>query len=262
MWGAFANAGQACASVERCYVHESIAEDFLARVVKKTKALRQNVGTHEDADIGAMTNRAQLEIVEAHVNDAVESGARVLTGGKRAGALSGLFYEPTVLDRVDDSMTIMREETFGPVLPVKTFKTEEEALRLANDSPFGLTASVWTRNIKRGERLAERIEAGTVMINEVLYTHGIAQTPWGGVKQSGLGRTHGRAGLLELVRAQHLHTNRFARFPDLWWFNYTPRFARLVRGLAHRFASGSPAQTALLLPGVISRFLEGKNKFR
>ncbi len=243
-------------------MHESIAEDFINRVVEKTNLLRQKAVTHEDGDIGAMTNRTQLEIVEAHVKGAVENGARVLTGGKRAGALSGLFFEPTVLDRVDDSMTIMREETFGPVLPIKTFKSEEEALHLANDSSFGLTASVWTRNIKRGEQLAERIEAGTVMINEVLYTHGIAQTPWGGMKQSGLGRTHGRAGLLELVRSQHIHTNRLARFPDLWWFNYTPRFARLVRGLARRFASGSPAQTALALPAVISRFLEGKNKFQ
>nr|MBA2339916.1 aldehyde dehydrogenase family protein [Pyrinomonadaceae bacterium] len=258
VWGAFANAGQACASVERCYVHESIAEDFISRVVEKTKTLRLGAGTNGDADVGAMSNAAQLEIVATHVTDAIARGARVLTGGKRTESLAGLFYEPTVLDMVDETMTIMREETFGPVLPVKTFKTEEEALRLANDSPFGLTASVWTRNIKRGQRLAERIEAGTVMINEVLYTHGIAQTPWGGMKQSGLGRTHGRAGLLELVRAQHIHTNRLARIPDLWWFNYTPRFAKLVRGLARRFASGSSAQTSLLLPQIIRRFFERK----
>ena len=124
-------------------------------------------------------------------------------------------------------MTVMREETFGPVLPLMTFRDEEEAVRLANDSVFGLTASVWTRDIRRGRRVASRIEAGTVMVNEVLYTHGIAQTPWGGVKQSGLGRTHGRLGLLELVAPHHVHVNRLARMHDVWWFSYTPR-----RGLA------------------------------
>ena len=107
-------------------------------------------------------------------------------------------------------MTIMRDETFGPVLPIQVFKTEDEALKLANDSLFGLTASVWTKDISRGRRLAEQIEAGTVMVNEVVYTHGIAQTPWGGVKQSGYGRTHGRLGLLELVTPQHVHVNRIS----------------------------------------------------
>ena len=116
----------------------------------------------------------------------------------------------------------MRDETFGPVLPVMTFKTEDEAIRLANDSVFGLTASVWTKDIARGRRLAERIEAGTVMVNEVLYTHGIAQTPWGGIKESGYGRTHGRMGLLELVTPRHIHVNRVSFFPDLWWFRYDP----------------------------------------
>jgi succinate-semialdehyde dehydrogenase/glutarate-semialdehyde dehydrogenase len=119
-------------------------------------------------------------------------------------------------------MPLMREETFGPVLPIKTFKTEDEAIVLANDSPFGLTASVWTRDVRRGARLAERIEAGTVTVNEVLYTHGLAQTPWGGFKQSGIGRTHGEAGLLELVRPQHIHVNPLSGIRNLWWFNYTP----------------------------------------
>ena len=254
LWGAFSNSGQACASVERCYVHESIAARFVETVVEKTLSLRQNIGTAEDTDIGAMSNENQLAIVEGHVNEATERGARALTGGRRAAALRpGLFYEPTVLAGVDHTMTVMREETFGPVLPVMTFKTDEEAIALANDSPFGLTASVWTKNIGRGRRVAERLEAGTVMVNEVLYTHGIAQTPWGGVKQSGLGRTHGRLGLLELVTPQHVHVNRIARLRDLWWFNYTPRAARLFRGFARRFATGNVLQTSLLLPQMVRR---------
>jgi acyl-CoA reductase-like NAD-dependent aldehyde dehydrogenase len=260
VWGAFSNAGQACASVERCYVHERIAPQFIKSVVEKTRSLRQNVGAHEDTDIGAMSSERQLGTVEEHVNDARKRGAHVLTGGKRAESLPGPFYEPTVLTDVDHTMAIMREETFGPVLPVMTFKTEEEAVRLANDSIFGLTASVWTKNVGRGRRIAERLEAGTVMVNEVLYTHGIAQTPWGGMKQSGLGRTHGRLGLLELVAPQHVHVNRLARLRDFWWFNYTPRAGRLFRGFARRFATGNVLQTSLLLPQMIRRLFERRRE--
>jgi succinate-semialdehyde dehydrogenase/glutarate-semialdehyde dehydrogenase len=259
VWGAFANAGQACASVERCYVHERVAEEFTARVVELTGALRQDAGTREGTDIGAMSSERQREIVEAHVRDALARGARLLAGGGRGGD-TGSFHEPTVLDKVDHTMELMREETFGPVLPLMSFRTEEEAIARANDSPYGLTASVWTRDIRRGERVAERLEAGTVMVNEVLYTHGIAQTPWGGVKLSGIGRTHGRAGLLELVSAQHIHVNRLARIHDLWWFNYTPRAAELFRGLARRFTTGSALQTSLLLPQMLRRFAERRAK--
>ena len=156
-------------------------------------------------------------------------------------------------------MDVMREETFGPVLPIMTFKSDSDSLRLANDSQFGLTASVWTRNIARGQKLARQIDAGTVMINEVLYSHGIAQTPWGGMKQSGLGRTHGRAGLLELVRSQHIHVNHLPFIPDLWWFNYTEDAGRLFRGFARRFASGSIFQSLLLLPQMIRRWREPRN---
>lgn len=256
VWGAFCNSGQACASVERCYVHESIAARFIESLVERTRALRQNVGTSEEVDVGAMSSERQLAVVAEQVGDALNKGARALTGGGRAAALAGLFYEPTVLADVDHTMTVMREETFGPVLPVMTFQTDDEAVRLANDTVFGLTASVWTKNVRRGRRLAERIAAGTVMVNEVLYTHGIAQTPWGGMKQSGLGRTHGRLGLLELVAPQHVHVNRVGRLRDLWWFGYTPQAARLFRGLARRFATGNPLQTSLLLPQMIRRLFE------
>ncbi len=253
VWGAFANSGQACASVERCYVHESIAPQFLARVLAETQTLRQDVGINDDTDIGAMSNERQLRIVEQHVADAVERGAKVVAGGKRTDNPNGFFYPPTVLTNVDHQMMIMRDETFGPVLPVMTFKNEDEALRLANDSVFGLTASVWTKDIARGRRLAELIEAGTVMVNEVLYTHGIAQTPWGGIKDSGYGRTHGRMGLLELVTPQHIHVNRISGFPDLWWFRYDPAAHKLFRGLATYFTTGSIIRTARLLPQMIRR---------
>jgi len=255
VWGAFANSGQACASVERCYVHESIAANFIERIVAETRSLKQGVGTQEDVDIGAMSNQRQLEIVEDHVNDAARRGAKILTGGKRGSNAEGFFYEPTVLTEVDHKMTIMRDETFGPVLPVMTFRTEEEAINLANDSIYGLTASVWTKDLARGRRLAERIEAGTVMVNEVVYTHGIAQTPWGGVKQSGYGTTHGRSGLLELVHPQHIHVNRFSFVPDLWWFRYSPKAAKLFGGLAKNFTTGSIVKTSRLMPQMLRRLL-------
>ena len=253
VWGAFANAGQACASVERCYVQESIAPKFIEHVVAETESLKQGLGTEDGVDVGAMSNERQLQIVSDHVNDAKQRGARILTGGQRGANLDGLFYEPTVLTNVDHDMAIMRDETFGPVLPVMTFKTEDEAIELANDSVYGLTASVWTKNIARGRRIAERIEAGTVMVNEVVYTHGIAQTPWGGVKDSGYGRTHGRMGLLELVHPQHIHVNRLSFLPDLWWFRYSPGASRLFGGLATHFTTGSLIKTSRLLPQMVRR---------
>ncbi len=255
VWGAFANAGQACASVERCYVQESIAPEFIKRVVAETRTLKQGPGTEEAVDIGAMSNERQLQIVADHVNDAERRGAKILTGGRRGANPGGFFYEPTVLINVDHQMTIMREETFGPVLPVMTFKSDDEAIKLANDSVYGLTASVWTKDIARGRRIAEQIEAGTVMVNEVVYTHGIAQTPWGGVKESGYGRTHGRMGLLELVQPQHIHINRLSFLPDLWWFRYSTRAGKLFGGLASHFTTGSILRTSVLLPQMIRRLL-------
>ena len=253
VWGAFANSGQACASVERCYVQESIAPKFIEQVLAETRALKQGLGTDTDVDVGAMSNENQLQIVADHVNDAKQRGAKVLAGGKRGSNRAGLFYEPTVLTNVDHDMTIMRDETFGPVLPVMTFTTEDEAIKLANDSVYGLTASVWTKNIAKGRRIAERIEAGTVMVNEVVYTHGIAQTPWGGIKDSGYGRTHGRMGLLELVHPQHIHVNRLSFLPDLWWFRYSAEASRLFGGLASHFTTGSLVRTSWLLPQMARR---------
>jgi succinate-semialdehyde dehydrogenase/glutarate-semialdehyde dehydrogenase len=255
VWGAFANSGQACASVERCYVHESVASEFIDRVVAETRALKQGSPAGDDVDVGAMSNERQLQIVEDHVADAVKNGARILTGGSRVDG-SGLFHQPTVLTNVDHSMKIMREETFGPTLPIMSFKSEDEAVKLANDSIYGLTACIFTSDTGKGRRLAERIEAGTVMVNEVVYTHAIAQTPWGGVKQSGYGRTHGRMGLLEMVSPRHVHVNRFAFVPDLWWFRYTPKAGKLFRDLAVYFTTGSMVKTARLLPQMISRLLE------
>jgi succinate-semialdehyde dehydrogenase/glutarate-semialdehyde dehydrogenase len=252
VWGAFVNCGQTCASVERLYVHERIAPQFIEKVVNLTKNLRQNLGSEENTEIGSMSSERQLETVESHVRDAVQNGAKILTGGKRNPDLNGAFFEPTVMTGLNHSFKAIREETFGPTLPIMTFKSEDEAIRLANDSEFGLTASVWTKDINRGKRIAAKIEAGTVTVNEVVYTHGIAQTPWGGVKNSGYGRTHGKLGLLELVTPQHIHVNRVA-VPDLWWFDYSPDATNLFRGFARYVASGSLSKTLRLTPNMLKR---------
>lgn len=270
IWGAFCNSGQACSSVERLYVQESIAEKFTAMIVEKVKKLKQDSGDKETTSIGAMSSQRQLEIVEEHVNNFRESGAKIEIGGRRNAALSaafrqsahdnenggGLFFEPTVISGATNDMRAMREETFGPTLPIATFKTEVEAVKLANDSEFGLTASVWTSDYKKGNRVAEKIEAGSVSVNEVLYTHGIGQTPWGGFKNSGRGRTHGREGLMELVQPQHIHINRLAILPNAWWMPYSPNAVETFRGFAKYFASGSMRKTARLIPQLQKRIRE------
>jgi acyl-CoA reductase-like NAD-dependent aldehyde dehydrogenase len=256
VWGGFCNSGQACASIERCYVHESIATKFIELVVKETKKLKQGQPAQEDVDIGAMSSERQLKIVEQHLADAISRGAHVLTGGHRDASSKGWFHEPTVVIDVDHSMQLMRDETFGPLLPIMTFKTDEEAIKLANDSEFGLTASVFTSDLKRGRSMAEKIDAGTVMVNEVVYTHALAQTPWGGVKHSGYGRTHGRLGLLELVIPQHIHVNSLPAVPDAWWFRYSKEAGALFRGLAHRFTTGSIVSAIPLLPSMLRRLFE------
>lgn len=256
IWGAFCNSGQSCSSVERLYVEQSIADALTGKIVEKTRKLTQGAGDVETTDIGAMSSRKQLEIVREHVESFENDGAKILTGGKSRD----LFFEPTVISGANNSMRAMREETFGPTLPIAIFKTEEEAIELANDSEFGLTASVWTRDLAKGKRVAMRIEAGTVCVNEVLYTHGIGQTPWGGFKNSGNGRTHGVEGLLELVQPQHIHINKMAILPNAWWMPYGANAIETFKGFARHFASGSMFQTARLTPQLLKRIKELRKK--
>ena len=230
VWGAFVNTGQACLSVERCYVHRSLYDAFLDACVRKTKLLRMGNGIDPQTDVGPLIRELQVRNVEAQVEDARRLGARVLIGGSRLPQIGPNFYAPTVLAEVTHAMQIMREETFGPLLPVMPFDTDDEAIRLANDSDFGLAASVWTRDRARGESLARRIQAGTVMVNDAIACFGISEAPHGGIKASGLGRTHGIFGLEEMVRIKHVDSNRLPEMKQVWWYGYGEGFARQMEG--------------------------------
>jgi acyl-CoA reductase-like NAD-dependent aldehyde dehydrogenase len=223
------NAGQVCVSVERCYVEEPVYDEFVAKVTEVVRGLRQGPATEPGTvDVGAVIFGPQLDIVTAHVADAVKKGARVLTGG-HGHAERGRFYEPTVLVDVDHTMRIMREETFGPTLPIMKVASAEDGVRLANDSEYGLQASVWTRDLERGEQLARRVQAGTVCINDVQSNYMALKLPMGGWKSSGLGTRHGAGGIRKYCRTQSLLVNRFAPKRDPWMFPYSRRATMLLR---------------------------------
>ncbi|MEA2379836.1 MAG: hypothetical protein QOD13_3743, partial [Thermoleophilaceae bacterium] len=204
------NAGQTCISTERVYVEAPVYDEFVTLVTKKVGALRQGAPRGPGSvDLGAVIHPPQSDIVERHVKDALERGARVLVGGGRRDE-SGHFFEPTVLVDVDHSMACMREETFGPTVPIMRVRDAEEAVRLANDSPYGLQASVWTKDTGKGERLARRIEAGAVTVNDAQVNYLALELPMGGWKESGLGTRHGADGIRKYTKKQSLLVTRFA----------------------------------------------------
>ena len=225
VWGAFVNAGQTCLSVERCYVHQSLYPVFLEACSEKARKLRVGNGIDPATEIGPMIHEKQVRIVESHVEDARQRGARVLSGGARLRDLGPTFYAPTVLADVEQSMRVMQEETFGPVLPIAPFANDAEAVRLANDSEFGLAASVWTRDRSRGDLLARQINVGTVMVNDTVSCFSISEAPHGGVKASGIGRTHGRWGLEEMVRVKYVDRDLTPGMKKVWWFGYGQEFS-------------------------------------
>lgn len=252
VWGAFCNSGQVCASVERVYVHESVFEDFKNQVVQKTKTLRQGIGDSPDSDIGAMTNEAQLKKVTAHLKDARERGAKVLVGGEPVTLGKGYFFAPTVITDVDHSFPLMKEETFGPVLPLMKFRTEEEAIRLANDSDFGLNAYVWSKNRRRALAVASKIKAGTVNVNESVFTHALPQTPWGGLKLSGMGRTHGLLGLMDLVQVRHVHENKRPKKKNFfWWYGYGPDKVAMLKLLSRALFGKGVSRVGALVKFIV-----------
>jgi acyl-CoA reductase-like NAD-dependent aldehyde dehydrogenase len=225
------NGGQMCVAVERVYVEEPVHDAFVARVVDKAGKLRQGAPAGPGSvELGAITHARQLEVIERHVEDARSRGAQVLAGGRpRPGP--GQFWEPTVLTGVDQDMAVMREETFGPVLPIMRVADAEEAVRLANDSRYGLAASVWTADRRRGEQLARRVSAGSVAVNDGPIGYGVPQLPFGGVGDSGFGVRHGPDGIRKYCRSQSIVVTWWAPRRELHYFPYRRRATRVLERL-------------------------------
>ena len=249
VWGAFANCGQVCASVERVYVVKEVYEQFLHRVLDHVSRLRLGTDGVDDYEVGPLVNAEQLEIVEQQVKDALHKGANVLAGGKRPAG-KGYFYEPTVLTEVDHTMAVMTDETFGPLMPIMQVDDAAQAIELANDSPFGLTASVWTRDREWARRIALQLDAGTVTVNDHGHTFALAETPWHGAKESGIGVTHGAGGLKEFMFPMHLHQDNAAMMKRrMWWYPYSSEsfslFHEFAKAVTHKVKLPAFAATVL-----------------
>ncbi|MGH2905920.1 MAG: aldehyde dehydrogenase family protein [Solirubrobacterales bacterium] len=232
-WGGFANMGQTCAGIERVYVKHDVADRFIEGVVEKAKSLKLGDPTDWSTEVTAMTDPNQFEIVKELVDDAVANGATLHTGGPIAEAdlpagLKGHFYAPTVLTGVNHGMRIMKEEIFGPVLPIITVDSDDEAVSMANDSEFGLGASVWTNDSDKAISIAKRIEAGNVWVNDHMYSAGLCQCSWGGQKDSGIGRSHSKFGFYEAVEIQVIaQTN--PREASMWLHPYDETVGPAIR---------------------------------
>lgn len=238
VWGAMFNSGQACISVERVYVEAPVYDEFVDKVIQRVARLRQG---HDERnfsyDVGPLATSAQRDIVQRHVEEAVGAGARVVLGGKPTG--SGTFFAPTVLVDVDQSMSCMTEETFGPTLPMVKVADAEEAIRLANDSKYGLSATVWTRDKERGESIARRLDVGAVNVNDVMSNNFAMDLPMGGWKQSGIGaRLGGRAGLRKYCRAQAITSPLIPTLSkELLWYPASRRRAKVATNVLRASAA-------------------------
>ncbi len=221
LWGAFVNSGQVCVAVKRILLHKDVYSHFLDLLLHKMESLRQGDGLEDPSvSVGAMIDEDSVGEMEDQVRRAVEQGGRVLAGGSRPEGMEGSFFMPTVVADLPPGSDLWKEETFGPVVVVAPFEGDVDAVKLANDSPFALSASVWTKDLERGKRVASALRAGTVVVNNVLYTYGLPATPWGGRDESGFGRTHGQWGMMELMEPHHVHVDN-GKFPrDLWWSPY------------------------------------------
>ena len=230
VWGALMNCGQICTSIERVYVEAPVYQSFVDKVVARVRAIRQGA-SELDVDIGCMTSEEQLKKVAAQVDDAVARGAKALTGGRRNSNLPGFYYEPTVLVGVDHSMSVMTEETFGPIIPLVKARDADDALRLANDSRYGLGASVFSRDAATAGRIAEELQSGSVCVNDSLVTFIVADAPMGGRKESGFGYRHGAEGIRKFCQQKTVLIDRLGLKKEFHWYPATASKARQVRHL-------------------------------
>jgi acyl-CoA reductase-like NAD-dependent aldehyde dehydrogenase len=230
VWGALMNSGQVCTSIERVYIEEPVYQTFVDKVVQKVQSLRQGP-SNEEVELGSMSSEEQFNKVSSQVAEAVTRGAKVLTGGGFNPKFSGFYYEPTVLVNVNHEMAVAREETFGPVIPIIKVRDAEEAIRLANDSPYGLDACIFTRDKQKALQMADRLHTGTVCINDGLVNYIIPDTPMGGVKDSGYGRRHGPEGIRKYCYQKTLVIDRFGLKSDFPWFPASEKKTMQMRRL-------------------------------
>ena len=238
VWGALMNSGQVCTSIERVYVEEQIYQTFVDKVVERVTQVRQG-RSDDEVELGSMSSEEQLQKVTAQVKDAVAKGAKVLTGGRSNPAFSGFYYEPTVLVDVSQDMAIIQEETFGPVIPIMKVRSADEALRLANDSRYGLDAIVFTRDGAKARQMAQALHTGTVCINDGLVNYIIPETPMGGVKDSGFSRRHGAEGIRKFCYQKTILIDRFGMKSEIPWFPSTrKKTAQMRRMISLLWRSG------------------------
>ena len=250
VWGAFVHAGQACVAVERVYVAQAVYEPFLAEVLAEAQQVRLGYSPEmqNSHDLGPLTFRRQADIVADHLQDALAKGARIVLGGE----CEGLFMEPTVVVDVDHGMRLMREETFGPVMPIMKVRDEAEAIRLANDSTYGLSASVWGEDIRRAERVAQALEVGSVVINDTLAHYAVPQLPFGGVKQSGTARTHGRQDVLQFTQVHAYAVGGVPIALDVAARLRRPNKYHLMRAIIHALFGVTWRQRLRAAPDVVT----------
>lgn len=261
VWAAFANAGQNCAAIERCYVVEEAADRLISHLRAAIDALRLGPGEEGEVDIGPLTTPAQKEIVERQLAEARERDAG-LSPPRQSPRGTGLFIPPALLIDPPEDLSLVRDETFGPILPVFRVKDEEEAIRRANASPYGLTVSIWSKDVTRAERLGRRIHAGVITVNNHAFTGGLAQAPWGGVRGSGFGVTNSAQMLEGLTRPRFVLVDRARGLRELWWYPYDRAALRLARGMIRLRAGGLANVGALgeIIQGFLGRRKSGVSR--
>ena len=243
VWGSYTNCGQVCLSVERLFVEEAIAEEFIRRCAEKTNKLRLGPGSDPATDIGPLIRRQHVQRMSDLLEDAVRGGAKIVCGGNARPDIGPNFFEPTIVTGVNKSMHLFQDETFGPIMAIQVVKDAEEAVRHANDTEFSLAASVWTGDAEKGKAIARRLKAGTVMVNDVLTGFAIAEAPHGGCGLSGWGRTHGKAGLAEMVYVKYVDVDRLPKTAKPWWFRYGPELQKAADAfLKFEFTGGVAAR--------------------
>jgi succinate-semialdehyde dehydrogenase/glutarate-semialdehyde dehydrogenase len=254
VWGRYNNCGQNCNAVERVYVHERIAEPFINLTMEKVKTLRIGPGMNPDTDVGPLASAAQKSKMEQLVQEAVGHGAKLVLGGHSTDDHEGYFFPPTILVWNRSSDHPRNEEIFGPVLNIIPVRDDDEAIRWANDTQYGLSASVWTKDPRRGRRIARRIEAGSVMVNDSVIAFGIHEFDWTGIKKSGVGWVHGEKGLDEMVNVQSVSINPMYRTQNFWWFPYSEQMARTMMSVMDFLFARNIIHRLRAVPRVLKAF--------